>query len=1038
MIRKPQSLNARGLIGAAIALASGSALAEQAGRVSFVSGEVKATATDGSVRTLVRGAAINGGDRISTGVGRLQIRFTDGGFVSLQPNSVFGVDQYLYANKAPEESSLFFSLLQGGMRTITGAIGKVNKQSYKVRTPVATIGIRGTEYLARVDAKRLIVSVGSGFVNVYNEHGSTTGGAGQNVQAIPGQAPGFTTDAPDVQAAGPEGDVTQFVAGGENGGSGNTETQTTGDQLTADGDVALLTTGDDPIYSSDLDYVADTGGGEEPPPPPPPPPPAITVLPDDADYTVLSINNGEGFYLGGNLGSLTAAFSAEDGSPVSLEDIYESTSTFTPGTLAFSSIKTNGTVSWGEMSNGEASSSAYFMPSLIPEGQFLGYVIGKAVTPTFTGKATYALLGGTPARLNGGTAGTLDSLNLTLNLALGTADVDMLVQMSGEDITASQQGIFLYGNNGYKFSLYGISTSSSGSFCASSSCYTDISGFFSGNNGNQLGLGYKISNTNGDAITGTAGLGMTTAPTNITLTAGYSLLSTGGGAYDGSITAAFNPDKSINLLINDCGECSGAFEPGTLQVLNFGQSSFLSWGEYTNGEASTRSLGGMPTELASGIFEAYIIGKRDSADALQGALVVSYAMSPGNGTARIDSATSATLTSFAMDLNLAIGTIDLLMVIDIPTLNEVVTAGALGMNMPLLSSNEYTGWFELGAAQGLYATSSNNIFCNASSGCDTAISAFFAGDSSEIGTSYKVYGQTGQIISGTAALSQTGKTTDTAAPLQSGPGFVLAAAYDSLSILKGGDPFGSIPDSETAEATFDAAGNLQELLSFTPPEPALIALSSAPEGTQTATVGEYGSYKTLSWGRMTGTAVAFDGTLYTVDAQAVPLSVAYAVGNATAVDQWSNLNYANAGYKATYSVVGATNARDQNGNVGTLDTSATSLTLYFGSTPSLDVALSVKMDGGNSVYAANGSTSMAALGSGPATFATGLSTTLNGNACGGSGCSTAVHGFFSGVQAEQAGMSYSIVDQSSGIRSITGAAGLASGALELDTPPAQF
>lgn len=110
-------LNGKGLLAASVALLSGHALAETAGRVSFVSGDASVTGSDGSSRALQRGAAINSGDRINTRAGRVQVRFTDGSFVSLQPNTVFGIDEYLYANRKPEETSLFFSLVQGGMRT---------------------------------------------------------------------------------------------------------------------------------------------------------------------------------------------------------------------------------------------------------------------------------------------------------------------------------------------------------------------------------------------------------------------------------------------------------------------------------------------------------------------------------------------------------------------------------------------------------------------------------------------------------------------------------------------------------------------------------------------------------------------------------------------------------------------------------------------------------------------------------------------------------------------------------------------------------
>lgn len=165
-----------------LALLATNASAELAGRVVFAAGAVNVTSADGAARVLNRGDSINSGDRISTGTGRVQIRFMDGGFIALQPNTEFGVDQYVFSNKKPTETSSVFNLIRGGMRTITGTIGKINKQSYRVRTPVATIGIRGTGYLASVsDAGGLDLSVSHGFVNVANASGDITAGVGQNI-----------------------------------------------------------------------------------------------------------------------------------------------------------------------------------------------------------------------------------------------------------------------------------------------------------------------------------------------------------------------------------------------------------------------------------------------------------------------------------------------------------------------------------------------------------------------------------------------------------------------------------------------------------------------------------------------------------------------------------------------------------------------------------------------------------------------------------------------------------------------------------------
>jgi len=142
-------LNAKGLLAVMVAtLFSGQALAETAGRVTFITGDVVAISSDGNRRTLTKSDLVNSGERLETGKGRLQIRFTDGSFISLQPNTVFGLDNYTFARTKPQEGSLLFSFIRGGMRTVSGAIGKVNRANYTVKTPVGTIGIRGTGYVA--------------------------------------------------------------------------------------------------------------------------------------------------------------------------------------------------------------------------------------------------------------------------------------------------------------------------------------------------------------------------------------------------------------------------------------------------------------------------------------------------------------------------------------------------------------------------------------------------------------------------------------------------------------------------------------------------------------------------------------------------------------------------------------------------------------------------------------------------------------------------------------------------------------------------
>src|SRR5699024_7525117 len=119
-----------------------------AGTTVFVNGHVVAMAPATASRELVKGDEIFNQDRIETAAnGRAQLRFSDGGLVSLLPNTMFSVEEYFYEDDAESDSAVF-GLLKGGLRTVTGAVGKTNHEEYELKTPVATLGIRGTEYTA--------------------------------------------------------------------------------------------------------------------------------------------------------------------------------------------------------------------------------------------------------------------------------------------------------------------------------------------------------------------------------------------------------------------------------------------------------------------------------------------------------------------------------------------------------------------------------------------------------------------------------------------------------------------------------------------------------------------------------------------------------------------------------------------------------------------------------------------------------------------------------------------------------------------------
>ncbi|MBI3068888.1 MAG: hypothetical protein HYY79_08465 [Betaproteobacteria bacterium] len=98
----------------------------------------------------------------------------------LPPLTEFRVDDYRYEGRTDGTEKGFFSLLKGGLRTITGAIGRTNRPTYQVSTVTATIGIRGTEYLARI-VNSLEVHVGEGSLFLTNNAGKFAVDAGTSV-----------------------------------------------------------------------------------------------------------------------------------------------------------------------------------------------------------------------------------------------------------------------------------------------------------------------------------------------------------------------------------------------------------------------------------------------------------------------------------------------------------------------------------------------------------------------------------------------------------------------------------------------------------------------------------------------------------------------------------------------------------------------------------------------------------------------------------------------------------------------------------------
>lgn len=115
------------------------------GRVALKRGRMSARNFVEIKRELITGSDLYEGDTLTTSDNSYAlIVFRDKSRVSLQPNTQFRIDELRYDSEQPSGASALFSLLRGGLRAVTGLIGKLRPEGYRMRTRFSTIGIRGT------------------------------------------------------------------------------------------------------------------------------------------------------------------------------------------------------------------------------------------------------------------------------------------------------------------------------------------------------------------------------------------------------------------------------------------------------------------------------------------------------------------------------------------------------------------------------------------------------------------------------------------------------------------------------------------------------------------------------------------------------------------------------------------------------------------------------------------------------------------------------------------------------------------------------
>jgi hypothetical protein len=136
----------------------------EVGEVVFLAGEATAHDAAGKARALARGDRVTLGQTLETGGnGHMHLRMIDNAFVSLRPDTRFRIEEYHYDAQNSASNRVKFVLEKGVARSITGKAGQANKRNYRLNTPLAAIGIRGTDYVVHVlpDVTRVSVNAGA-------------------------------------------------------------------------------------------------------------------------------------------------------------------------------------------------------------------------------------------------------------------------------------------------------------------------------------------------------------------------------------------------------------------------------------------------------------------------------------------------------------------------------------------------------------------------------------------------------------------------------------------------------------------------------------------------------------------------------------------------------------------------------------------------------------------------------------------------------------------------------------------------------------
>lgn len=483
----------RWLSGAAIVtLACGAQAADVIGRVLVAVGDVTAVRAGREIR-LQTASPIEAGDSVRTAAAsNAQIRLTDESIIALRPETEFAFADYRYTGKEDGSERAFFRLLKGGLRTITGVVGRRNNQNYQVETAAAGIGIRGTHYVLLLCQQ-----------SCFNADGSRA------PDGLYGNASGLSFGTNRVSATNNTGEKVFGVNEPFRVADLNTEPQ----RLIAPPDFlgdTLAGRDRNPdqgrVQAGTQKAAADASpdGRSITPPPPPEALPAIATEQRDpagqlavlSASTIPSVGNGSIAYFCASaascaqrMASASLSADAQGQQLIAFSDGSISGMRGPAGAMDVGSHAAAGNLHWGVWPNAIVNGASI---------AFLHYIVGDVPSLPGTGVFTYSPVGGTRPTNSAGLTGMFLAGTVTVDFGLRN------LQLNNWQITFDGATYLSSGGGSASFAQSSSFAGAMNWSCTGTTCATasagDFAGSFAGAGAPGMGIVYRAPGASGDII----------------------------------------------------------------------------------------------------------------------------------------------------------------------------------------------------------------------------------------------------------------------------------------------------------------------------------------------------------------------------------------------------------------------------------------------------------------------------------------------------------------------------------------------------------